>query len=124
MAKAEANLHEKSSHPLQKLPHFAQQILNPPSLRDRLPGEQPVLARIAVALGCAGSRSTAMHAAAFFAAHGMRVARAAGSGLGAATRVIHLHSQSAAHRAALVLSRQFEEAGFDQREQAGAGMKL
>ena len=92
---------EKSLHPLQKLPRLAQQVLYPLSLGDLRPGEQPVLARVPVAPWRAGSRRTAMHAAAFFAVHGVCAALATRTEFGAATRVVHLHSQSAAHRAAL-----------------------
>jgi hypothetical protein len=41
----------RSLHLLQELPRFAHQGLNLPSLGDRVPGEQAVLARVLVALG-------------------------------------------------------------------------
>jgi hypothetical protein len=49
----------QSFHRLQKLPRFAQQGLNLPSLGDRFPGEQAVLARVAVAPWRAGPRRAA-----------------------------------------------------------------
>ena len=75
----------RSLHLLQQLPGFPQQRLNPPSLGDRIRGEQAVLARVPVCLWRAGSRCAAMHAAALFALHRRRAARAAGTGPGAAT---------------------------------------
>src|SRR6476660_1563267 len=60
---AAANLCEKSFHRLQKLPRFAQQGLNLPSLGERFSGEQAVLAGVPVSPWRAGSRRTAMHAA-------------------------------------------------------------
>jgi hypothetical protein len=87
MSPVSANLCEnKSFHRLQKLPRFAQQGLNPPSLDDRAPGEQPVLARVLVSLWRAASWSAAVHAAALFAAHDRRAARAAGTDFCPATR--------------------------------------
>src|SRR6478752_7728170 len=54
---AAANLCEnKSFHRVQKLPRFAQQRLNLPSLGDRSSGEQAVLARVPVSPWRAGSR--------------------------------------------------------------------
>src|SRR5882724_4603306 len=75
-----------SFHLLQQLPRFAQQRLNPPLPGDRVPGEQAVLARVLVSPWRAGFRRTAVHAAAPFAAHRRRAARAAGADFCAATR--------------------------------------
>src|SRR6476620_2706706 len=84
---AAANLCEnKSFHRVQKLPRFAQQRLNLPSLGDRSSGEQAVLARVPVSPWRAGSRRAAVHAAAIFAAHRRRAARAAATDSCAATR--------------------------------------
>src|SRR5450755_3081264 len=74
----------RSLHLLQELPRFAHQGLNLPSLGDRVPGEQAVLARVLVAPWRAGSRRTAVHAAALSAAHRRRAAQAAGTDFGAA----------------------------------------
>jgi hypothetical protein len=49
---------------LQKLPRFAQQGLNLPSFGYRFPGEQAVLTGVLVCPWRAGSRRTAVHAAA------------------------------------------------------------
>jgi hypothetical protein len=49
----------RSIHRVQELPRFAQQGLNPLSLGDRVPGEQAVLARVAVAPWRAGPRRAA-----------------------------------------------------------------
>src|SRR5260370_11879424 len=75
----------QSFHRLRKLPRFAQQGLNPLSLGDGVPGEQAVLARVAVAPWRAGPRRTAVHTAALFAAHRRRAAQAAGTDFCAAT---------------------------------------
>src|SRR5260221_4743104 len=60
--------------------------MNPLSMDDRVRGDPAVLARIPVSPGRAGPRRTAMHAAALFAAHRRRAARAAGTDFCAATR--------------------------------------
>ena len=60
----------QSFHLLQQLPRFTQQRLNLPSLGDRIPGEQAVLARVLVCPWRAGSRCAAVHAASLPAAHG------------------------------------------------------
>src|SRR5882724_1085933 len=78
-------MRNRSFHRLQKLPCFAQQGLNLPSFGDRFPGEQAVLAGILVCPWRAGSRRTAVHEAAFFAAHRRRAAQAAGTDFCAAT---------------------------------------
>src|SRR4051812_628636 len=59
----------KSLHLFQQFPRFAQQIPYLLSLGDLIPREQAVLARVPVVSRCAGSRRTAVHAAALFAAH-------------------------------------------------------
>ena len=79
-------LRNRSFHRLQKLPRFAQQGLNLPSFGDRFPGEQAVLAGVLVCPWRAGSRRTAVHAAALFAAHRRRAARSAGADFCPATR--------------------------------------
>ncbi len=87
MSRAAANLCEKQSlHLLQQLPRFTQQGLNPLSLGDRVAGEQAVLARVLVSPWRAASRRAAVHAAALFAAHRRRAARAAGTDFCPATR--------------------------------------
>ncbi len=68
----------------QQTPRLTQQIPNPPSLGNRIPGEHTVLACVLVCLWRAGLRIAAMHAAALPAAHRRRTARAAGAGFGAA----------------------------------------
>lgn len=75
-----------SLHLFQQLPRFPQQRLNPPSLGDRIPREQPVLARVLVCPWRAGSRCAAVHAAALLAVHRRRAARVAATGSGATTR--------------------------------------
>src|SRR6266702_6850602 len=69
----------KSLHRPQQPPCLTQQGLDLLSLGDRIPGEQAVLARVAVAPWRSGARRTAVHAAALFAAHRRRAARAAGT---------------------------------------------
>src|SRR3981081_3015003 len=87
MSRAAANLCEKQSlHLLQQLPRVTQQGLNLLSLGDRVPGVQAVLARVLVSPWRAGSRRTAVHAAALFAAHRRRAARSAGTDFCDATR--------------------------------------
>src|SRR5882757_939462 len=54
----------RSFHLLQQLPRFIQQGLNLLALRDRVLGEQAVLARVLVSPRRAGFRRTAVHAAA------------------------------------------------------------
>src|SRR2546429_8497257 len=76
----------QSLHLFQQLPRFTQQRLNLPSLGERIPGEQAVLARVLVCPWRAGSLRTAVHAAALLAVHRRRAARAAGTGFGATTR--------------------------------------
>src|ERR1700676_4629009 len=93
MSRVSASLCEnKSFHRLQKLPRFAQQGLNLPSLDDRAPGEQPVLARVLVSLWRAASWSAAVHATALFAAHHLRAAPAIGANFCPATRAPHHRS--------------------------------
>ena len=75
----------KSSHRLQQLPCFTQQIPNPLALRNGVVGEQAVPARIVVSFLCARALRSAVHAAARLAAHRRRAARSAGAGFGAAT---------------------------------------
>jgi len=76
----------RSFHRLQQLPRFAQQGLNLLALGDRVPSEPAVPARVLVSPSRAGSRRTAVHAAAPFAAHRRRAARSAGADFCAATR--------------------------------------
>src|SRR6266478_847008 len=76
----------KSFHLLQQLPRVTQQGLNLLSLGDRDLCEEAVLARVLVSPWRAGFRRTAVHAAAFFAAHRRRAARSAGADFCAATR--------------------------------------
>jgi hypothetical protein len=75
-----------SLHSLQQLPRFTQQRLDPPTLGDRIPAEHPMLARILIRPWRAGPRCAPVHAAALFAAHRRRVARATGAGSGATAR--------------------------------------
>jgi probable addiction module antidote protein len=75
----------QSLHLFQQLPRFPQQHLNLPSLGECTPGEQAVLARVPVCCWRAGSRCATVHAAARFAAHRRRAARAAAAGFGATT---------------------------------------
>src|SRR5262249_40367792 len=75
-----------SFHLFQQLPRFTQQRPYLPSLGDRIPREQAVLARLLVCRWRAGSLCAAMHAAAILAVHRRRAARIAGTGLGATTR--------------------------------------
>src|SRR5467141_4857946 len=79
-------MRNRSFHRLQKLPRFSQQGLNLLALGDCFPGEQAVLAGVLVCPWRAGSRRTAVHAAALFAAHRRRAAQAAGTDFCAATR--------------------------------------
>ena len=79
-------LRNRSFHRLQKLPCFAQQRLNAPSPGDRVLSEQAVPARVLVCPWRAGSRRTAVHAAALSAAHRRRAARSAEADFCAATR--------------------------------------
>src|ERR1700722_17760509 len=76
----------QSLHLPQQLPRLSQQRPYLPSLGDRIPGEQAVLARVLVCPWRAGSRCAAVHAAALSAAHRRRTARAAATGFGATTR--------------------------------------
>src|SRR5258707_2973622 len=64
----------RSFHLLQQLPRVTQQGLNLPALGDRVLGEQAVLARVLVSPWRAGTRRTAVHAAAPFAARRRRAA--------------------------------------------------
>src|SRR5260370_6147181 len=87
MSRAAANLCEKQSlHLLQQLPRCPQQGRIPLSLGDRFAVEQAVLARVLVSPWRAASRRAAVHAAALFAAHRRRAARAAGTDFCPATR--------------------------------------
>ena len=76
----------QSLHLIQQLPRFTQQPLNPPSLGDRIFGEQAVRARVLVCLWRAGTSCTTVHAAALLAVHRRRAACAAGTGFGATPR--------------------------------------
>ena len=76
----------RSFHRLQQLPRFTQQGLNLLAPGDRVPREQAVPAHVLVCPWCAGSRRTAVHAAAPFAAHRRRAARSAAADFCAATR--------------------------------------
>ncbi len=76
----------RSFHRLEQLPRFAQQRLNLLALRDRVPSEQAMLARVLVSPWRAGFRRTAVHAAALLAAHCRRAARSAAADSCAATR--------------------------------------
>src|SRR3954451_21775073 len=75
----------QSLHLTQQLPRVTQHRPNLPSLGDRLPGEQAVLARVLVCLWRAGSLRASVHAAAPLAVYRRRAARTAGSGFGATT---------------------------------------
>ena len=64
---------------LQAKPEFA-------SLFNRVLREKAVLERILILFRCAGTRRAAMHPAALFGGHRRRSAKAAGTGLGSASR--------------------------------------
>jgi hypothetical protein len=80
------SLRNRSLHLFQQLPRFTQQRLNLPSLGDRIPGEQAMLARVLVRLWRAGSQRAAVHGAALLAVHRRRAAGVTGLGFRAATR--------------------------------------
>ena len=80
----ERGCESRSLYPFQHPPRLTQQRSNLPSLGDRLPGEQPMLARVPVCSRRAGALRAAVHAAALFAVHRRRAARIARTVFGAA----------------------------------------
>ena len=114
-------LRNRSLHRLQKLPRFAQQSLNLPSFGDRVPGEQAVLAGVLVCPWRAGSRRTAVHAAALFAAHRRRAAQAAGTDFCAAPRARPHRAGSAGVTSHAQASRLASTGSCSRSERSGVG---